>query len=64
MKLYMIVSKDKYEFPVAVSDSIVELAKMQQRSYKSLVACFCKGRKPNRADYRYFRHYVTVNVED
>ena len=64
MKLFMIVTKDEYELPVAVSDSIRELAKMQHLSYRSLVSCFCKGRHPGRAEFKYYKRFVTVEVDD
>lgn len=63
MKLFMIVTRDEYELPVAVSDSLTELAHMQNKSVLSMRSCFSRGRKPNRPDYKYYKHYGTVEVD-
>lgn len=64
-KLYMIVSRDKYELPEVVTESLREMARYTGRSLDSMHTCFSKGRHPERGgQYKYFRRYVTVEVED
>ena len=64
MRLYMIVSRDEYELPEAVSDSIVELAVMTKRTTESLRACFCRGRQKDKKNYKHYRHYITLDIDD
>lgn len=63
--LYMIVSSDKYELPEVVGTSLREMARYTGRTMDSMHTCFSKGRHPERGGhYKYFRRYVTVEVED
>ncbi len=64
MRLYMIVSNDEYELPLAVSDSIADIARTMRMNILTLRTGFCKGRNPQCKEYRYYRKYVTVDVED
>ncbi len=54
MRLYMYVTKDKYELPIAVADSKKELAQMLERSVNSVQSCFSKKH----------RGYIDLEVED
>ena len=64
MRLYMIVSRDEYELPEIVSDSIAEIAKITKRNVISLRSAFCRGRKPEGKDYKYYKRYVTIDLEE
>lgn len=59
MKVYMEVTKDIYELPVAIADSVKELAEIRNTSvnYISSRICHCKtnGQKSK---------YVRVVIED
>ena len=59
MKVYMEVTKDKYELPVAIADSVKELARIRNVSanYISSRICHCKtnGHRSK---------YVRVVIED
>ena len=63
-KIYMIVSNDEYELPEIVSESIVEMARRLGRNYQSLRSDFCKGSKPDRYPWKYYRKFVTVEVDE
>lgn len=43
MKLYMKVTKDKYELPLAVADSAKELAAMVGTKENTVNSCISKG---------------------
>lgn len=60
MKLYMRVTHDKYELPVAVADSVIELAKMLGLGRSSLESIFSKVRRGNPR----YKIYKIVEVED
>ena len=62
MKLYMILSKDKYELPMIVAESIQEIAIKTGKSVRNLYSCFCKGKHLERN--KYYRRYITMEVED
>ena len=55
MTLYMKVTKDEYELPVAVADSKKELARMVGRDVSGIYRTFAEGRKSC---------YVEVEIED
>lgn len=55
MILYIKVTRDKYELPVAVADSKKELAHMVGRDESGIYRAFAEGRKSC---------YVKVEVED
>ena len=55
MTLYLKVTKDKYELPVAVADSKKELARMLGRYESGIYRAFKEGRESC---------YVQVEVED
>ena len=55
MTLYLKVTKDKYELPVAVADSKAELADMLGRHESGIYRAFKEGRKSC---------YVEVEVDD
>lgn len=44
-KLYMIVTRDKYELPIAIEDSSAELARRIGMNPKTLRSCMSKGYK-------------------
>ena len=60
MKLWMKVTNDKYELPVAVAESIPELAKMTGLSVSSLRSMFCRKRK----GVKPCKCYVEVTVDE
>lgn len=45
MTIYMQVSKDKYELPIAVADSVTELAEIASTTAGAISTAICKGRK-------------------
>lgn len=50
MKLYLLITNDQYELPLAVADTPTELSQMTgyKRSYiKSALSKFDKGERPN-----------------
>lgn len=60
MTVYMRVSRDKYELPEAVSDSIVELANMCHINWRSIYkAIYSCGRR-----YKGRPSYVAVSIEE
>lgn len=64
-KIYMIVSNDEYELPEVVGESMLEMAIRTGRTVHSMHTCFSKGRHPERGgQYKYFKRYVTVEVEE
>lgn len=42
MVIYMAVTMDKYELPIALADSAVELAKMCNTSVNNIYSCISK----------------------
>lgn len=59
MTLYMKVTLDKYEYPVAVAESVVELAKMVNVSTNTISSAMSHAKaRGNRCQY------VRVEVED
>ena len=63
-KLYMIVSKDEYELPLIVAESVNDIAVRIGKNVRDLYTCFSKGRNPKAKDHKYYRRYITVEVED
>lgn len=59
MTLYLKVTNDKYELPVAVADSVGELARMLNMSTKTLHSTFSRIR--HGATYK---TYIIVNVDE
>ena len=60
MTVYMRVSRDKYELPEAVSDSIIELANMCHTNWRSIYkAVYNSGRR-----YKGRPRYVAVSIEE
>lgn len=60
MTIYMRVSRDKYELPEAVSDSIIELANMCHINWRSIYkAVYNSGRRYNGRPA-----YVAVFIEE
>lgn len=53
-KLYMIVTRDKYELPIAVEDSSVKLARRIGMSPATLRSCMAKG----------YKGYCRVEIEE
>lgn len=45
MKLYMKISKDKYELPEAVADTVAELAKMCGTNPMYIYSCLSHAKK-------------------
>jgi len=54
MTLYLYVSNDKYELPLAVAESKKELAYLLGKNYVAVSSYFSKGRK----------QYIKVEVEE
>lgn len=60
MVLYLKVTNDKYELPVAVADSAAELARMVGVKAQSVQACICGCRIRAGTNYGYYK----IEVED
>lgn len=60
MTLYMKVTSDKYELPIAVADSPAELALMLGLQKRSLWSIFAKLRKGIKG----YKTYLIVEVDD
>lgn len=58
MTVYMRVSRDKYELPEAVSDSIIELANMCHINWRSIYKAVYNRRYKGRPGY------VAVSIEE
>lgn len=58
MYLYMKVTKDKYEFPVAIADSAAELARMVGVKTQTVQSCICRTKPGENCGY------FKVKVED
>lgn len=54
MRIYMQVTTDKYQLPVAVASTPLELAKLVGTSVNTIKSCISKGSKK----------YIRVDVED
>ena len=48
MKVYIAVTRDKYEFPIAMADSVVELAKMTKANPKTIYSAISHIRSGRR----------------
>lgn len=59
MKLYMMVTTDKYQLPRAVAESIVELSKITGVSKATIQTTLCRTRKDGKA-----RRFAEVIVDD
>ena len=59
MKIYMEVTDDKYELPIAVADSAVELAQIINVSANSIYSSISHAKSKG-----YKSRYVCVDVED
>lgn len=59
MTVYMRVSRDKYELPVAVSDSLIELANMCGVNYRTIYRAVYGMRKLKGRP-----KYVAVQIEE
>lgn len=58
MKLYMVVTNDKYELPVAVSEKRVEIAKMTGMALSSVCNAFARADRTKNPTGKY--KYVIV----
>jgi len=58
--LYLKVTNDKFELPVAVADSVIELSEMIGIHRRSLESIFCKIRKGKYGNSM----YKIVEVDD
>lgn len=61
-KLYMKVTNDEYELPLAVAESISELAKMTGATKASLFSIFSRQRRGKKYSYSY--REVDIDDED
>lgn len=59
MKVYMMVTKDEYELPLAVADSAKELAEITGRSVNTIRSAICHFKRRGG-----FSIYRKVEVED
>lgn len=59
-KLWMKVTNDKYELPIAVAENIPELARMTGLSEKSLYSLYSRKRK----GVKPCKGYVEVYIDD
>ena len=65
MKLYMIVSRDEYELPLIVGDSVRWIAEKMGVKPQTLHTCFSKARNPHCKDYKACHSkYIRVEVDD
>ena len=60
MKVWMKVTNDKYELPVAVASSVAELARMTGATKESLYSIFSRDRK----GVRHSLTYREVEIDD
>lgn len=58
MKLWLCVTQDEYELPMAVADGATELAKMLGTTVDSITSAAWKARKGKKTKYR------TVDVNE
>lgn len=64
MTLYMMTTKDKYELPLAVADSMQELARITGANLNSIQSCLCHKRtRVNKTD-KHWSKWHRVEVED
>lgn len=56
--VYMLVTQDKYQLPLAVADTARELAQMVGVTESSVIACIRRGYKS-----RYVRVYIDLEEE-
>lgn len=61
MTLYMLVTADKYEFPLAVRDSVVEIADLLGRSRYDVYATISK-KQVSKYPYNGFKYRI-IKVE-
>ena len=57
-KLYMKVTNDKYELPLAVADSIADLARMTGIKPESLYSIISRDRHGKKHSYSYREVYI------
>lgn len=55
--MYMLISHDKYELPLAVADTINELAKMLGKNPNTISSIMCHARKKGQ-----WCRYIKVDV--
>lgn len=60
MVLYMKVTNDKYELPVAIADSAAELARMVGVKAQTIYECISPSRIKSGKNYGYYK----IAVED
>ena len=60
MVLYIAVTKDKYELPVAVADSVGELSQMTGATKNSILSCISHGKR----DGRHSQYHKVVDEDD
>lgn len=60
MIIYMCVTEDKYELPIAVADTIPELARLTGATSGSIYSCLSKVKHGNANKSR----YIKVVIED
>lgn len=59
VRVYMLISRDKYQLPLMVSDDIHEFAARLGKTPNTISGIMCHARKKNQ-----FCRYVSVLVED
>lgn len=60
MKQYMLVTDDKYELPVAIADTITELARITGKNRKTIASVLSRKRKDTYGK----SIYVEVDLDD
>ena len=60
MKLYIAVTSDKYELPIAVFDNISQLVKWANRPYGTIYENICRKREDKKNKCR----YIKINIGD
>ena len=58
MKLYMLVTKDKYELPLCVADSLDELAEMVHSTKNSIASAISHAKQKDK-----WCKYVKVEID-
>ena len=60
----MIVSRDKYELPLVVSESIADIARTMHLNKESLRSMFSKAKNPEYKQANKLQNYITLYVDD
>lgn len=62
-KLYLAVTADKYELPVAVTDNVGDMAKAFRMSKRSLLSSLTRGNRKKIGPKEYVR-FVSITLDE